>query len=29
MATPLFLDWDVTLLSFEVCKFMKLISYQL
>ena len=29
MATPLFLDWDVTLLSFETRKFTKLISYQL
>ena len=29
MATPLFLYWDVTLLSFEVRKFTKLISYQL
>jgi len=29
MATPLFLDWDVTFLSFEVPKFTKLISYQL
>ena len=29
MATPLFLYWDVTLASFEVRKFTKLISYQL
>lgn len=29
MATPLFLDWDVTFLSFEVRQFTKLISYQL
>lgn len=29
MATPLFLYWDVTLPSFEVRKFTKLISYQL
>ena len=27
MATPLFLDWDVTFLSFEVRQFTKLISY--
>lgn len=27
MATPLFLYWDVTFLSFEVRKFTKLINY--